>query len=169
MNESEVYILAKKWFNSNHFKVVAGQPPNGTDNIPVIEIKNNLIANKGSKDSFKPDLVAINSNNIVIIECKPLYSLDDKNKLMEIVFDQQRKRNFYNEIMQRGIFKKYGYEECFDKFDKFSKSLRYCLANCSNPTPMEYVANLYLSNKYEKSVCDSSFLIPAKNQQFALN
>ena len=164
MNESEVYILAKNWFNSNHFKIVAGQPPSGSDNIPVIEIKKNLITNKGSKDSFKPDLVAINSNNIVIIECKPLYSLDDENKLMEIIFNQQRQKNFYKELMQRSILKKYNYEEYFDNFNNFSKSLKYCLANCSNSTPMEYITNLHVSNNYEKSV-----LIPATNQEYVFN
>ena len=40
MREDEIYVATKNWFQKKGFIALAGQPPNGCDNIPVIEIKN---------------------------------------------------------------------------------------------------------------------------------
>ena len=84
MDEDIVYILSKKWFLEKNFIILGGQPPNGSDNIPVIEIKDSFVKEKGSKGSYKPDLVCANSKFIILIECKPVYSFSDKEKLLSI-------------------------------------------------------------------------------------
>ena len=54
MNEEEVYIGTKNWFNKNGFIPIAGQPPNGSDSIPKIEIKNSFHKEKEVKDHSLP-------------------------------------------------------------------------------------------------------------------
>ena len=70
MREDEVYIYTKEWLKFNNFKIIAGQPPKGSDNIPVVEIKSLNNLDKGSKDSFKPDLIAVNSINLFLNKLK---------------------------------------------------------------------------------------------------
>jgi len=41
MREDLIYILTKKFFLKKNFTLIAGQPPSGSDNLPVIEIKTN--------------------------------------------------------------------------------------------------------------------------------
>ena len=57
LNEEEVYNGSKQWLIDNGFAVLAGQPARGVDHLPVIEIKEST-GEKGSKFSYKPDLVA---------------------------------------------------------------------------------------------------------------
>ena len=101
MREDEVYFYTKEWFKLKGFEVIAGQPPKGSDNIPVLEIKDIHFSNKGSKGSFKPDLITINSKNIVIIECKPRYDNNDEVKLLSVLFDDNRKVLLYEQLYCR--------------------------------------------------------------------
>ena len=39
MNEDQIYLSTKSWFRKNGYLVLAGQPPSGSDSIPVVEIK----------------------------------------------------------------------------------------------------------------------------------
>ena len=89
MREDEIYFYTKELLKLKNFKIIAGQPPNGSDNIPSIEIKESNHFDKGSKGSFKPDLVAIDRNNFLIIECKPKYDFNDKKKLESVLFDNK--------------------------------------------------------------------------------
>ena len=76
LTEEEVYNGTKKILIKNNYTLLGGQPPRGVDHLPVIEIKSGLNREKGSKDSFKPDLVAYRDGILIIIECKP--DLDNK-------------------------------------------------------------------------------------------
>lgn len=109
MNETEVYIATKTVLRQMGLKLIGGQPPNGTDSFPVIEIADPSVLSKGSKGSFKPDLVAFcpNRQKIVIVECKPEFSLNDVEKLL-LASDNKRLGLLSQELRQRGFEKKHG-------------------------------------------------------------
>lgn len=109
MNETEVYIATKTVLKQFGLKLIGGQPPNGTDSFPVIEIADPSILTKGSKGSFKPDLIAFcpTRQKIVIVECKPEFSLNDVEKLI-LASDNKRLGLLSQELRQRGFEKKHG-------------------------------------------------------------
>ena len=96
MTEEEVYLGCKNYLLKNGYKVIAGQPARGVDHLPVIEIKGDNDGTKGSKFSYKPDLVAFKENFIYIIECKPKFDLGDYLKLKEI--KNSNAENFIKQI-----------------------------------------------------------------------
>ena len=109
MNETEIYIATKTVLKRMGLKLIGGQPPNGTDSFPVLEIADPSVLSKGSKGSFKPDLVAFcaKRQKVIIIECKPEFSSSDVEKLLKTV-DKNRLGLFSQELRQRGFEKKYG-------------------------------------------------------------
>jgi hypothetical protein len=109
MNETEVYIATKTALKQMGLKLIGGQPPNGTDSFPVIEIADPSISSKGSKGSFKPDLIAFcpNRQKVIIIECKPKFSLSDVKKLLQTAI-KNRLELLAQELRQRGFEKKHG-------------------------------------------------------------
>lgn len=106
LDEERVYAGTKRFLKNNGFLVLAGQPPRGVDHIPVIEIKDPNFIGKGSRNAYKPDLVAFKNNNFYIIECKPQYDLGDYHKLKSILSSDERLHAFYNELTQRGLLRK---------------------------------------------------------------
>lgn len=110
MNETLVYILTKRYLRGEGWHIIGGQPPNGTDAFPVIEIADSEVEEKGSRGSFKPDLLAVCPNSwlLVIIECKPAFSSEDVEKLVHAV-QPRRISMLDNEIKQRGIFDRLGW------------------------------------------------------------
>jgi len=103
MNEEAVYSAAKTWLRLKGWDVIGGQPPSGTDHLPVIEIKNDAVHEKGSRGAYKPDLVALKDATIAFIECKPKYDFDDHHKLESILGSHRRLRSAWNEIRRRNI------------------------------------------------------------------
>jgi hypothetical protein len=109
MNETAVYIATKTVLKQIGLKLIGGQPPNGTDSFPVIEIADPSILSKGSKGSFKPDLLAFcpTRQKIVIVECKPEFSPNDVEKLLQAA-EKNRLLVLSQELRQRGFEKKHG-------------------------------------------------------------
>ena len=103
MREDEVYFHTKHALQEMGLRVIAGQPPRGTDRVPVIEVKTVKNKTKGSLGSFKPDLIAANESVILVVECKPTFSAADVTKLRELQSSAERRQNLAEEIMQRGI------------------------------------------------------------------
>ena len=156
MREDEVYFYTKEWFKLKGFKIIAGQPPKGSDNIPVLEIKDVNYLDNGSKGSFKPDLVTINSNNIIIIECKPKYDSSDKDKLLSVLFDDNRKFLLYEQLNQRNLLVKSSYDKFFSSFAIFNNKLKCCLSNTSSNIVLENLSNLQIKAKIKDSVLTNS-------------
>ncbi len=144
MREDEVYVATKNWFIANKFIALAGQPPNGCDNIPTIEIKKNTNVSKGSFGSFKPDLIFANQNYFILVECKPRDDLKDEQKLLEVDADISRKKLLYFEITQRGILVRRKLDLFFPTFEIFEKKLRYCLAHSEDSRLMSKLSTLSL-------------------------
>jgi len=152
MKEDEIYIYTKEWLIYNEYEIIAGQPPNGSDNIPVIEIKDNKYSSKGSKGSYKPDLIGMNGNNILVIECKPKYDQDDEKKLLSIMFDNSRIELLFKELHQRNIFSNSKYCKQFSNLNYFKKVIKFCLSNSSSNIKMREIYNLKVTNKPSKSI-----------------
>ncbi len=149
MKEDEVYVATKNWFSLNGFRPIAGQPPNGCDNIPVIEIKSPINQDKGSKGSYKPDLVFASDRNILIVECKPAFSKADQEKLESIIGDEALQRSLADEMMGRKLLVKTGFGTCFSCEAEIIKSLRYCLTYSGLPAKLPSIATLCFSNMEE--------------------
>jgi hypothetical protein len=163
MREDEIYVATKIWFRKFGYVSIAGQPPSGCDNIPTVEIKDPQKTDKGSKGSFKPDLVVANSNHLVIVECKPGYNSHDEMKLLEIDANQKRLLQFYDEIDQRGILLRRKLLADYSNFEIFSKKVRYCLAHSGRPTIMRKVLTLSLL-----SVSGEGYLTQPSDKNYAI-
>lgn len=161
MREDEVYVATKNWFKKNGFIALAGQPPNGCDNIPTIEIKDLANTLKGSKGSFKPDLVIANKNYLILVECKPLDDRNDEIKLLEVDSSKDRQRLLFEEISQRGIFERRGLEDAFPNLATAEKKIRYCLSHGGESREMEKVFTLKIL-----SIRGDGEITRAKNPQY---
>ena len=147
MNEEEVYIGTKNWFKKNGFIPIAGQPPNGSDSIPKIEIKNSFYKEKGSKGSFTPDLLCISKSYFFIIECKPQHSEKDKEKLLEIINSFSRRKVLYEDLLERKIFQKRNLIDNFLTLDQFNKKIRYVLSHNGEHKLMNNIITLTIQSR----------------------
>jgi hypothetical protein len=161
MREDLIYILTKKFFVKKKFDLLAGQPPSGSDNLPVIEIKTNK-KEKGSKDSYIPDLVVINYDYIVIVECKPRFNQGDIDKIDEIDKNELRIKNFYNEILSRNLLIKYNFLNYFNDYETFKNKLRYCLSFNGNFSELEKINIINFSDDKD------SLFVEAKNSNYKI-
>lgn len=115
LTEEEVYNGAKRWLRKNGFQVIAGQPARGVDHLPVIEIKQPS-GDKGSRDAYKPDLVAYKDEVFYIIECKPSFDYGDLEKVNDVLSSTERKKNFFIELSQYQLLMRVHYNKSFDVF-----------------------------------------------------
>ena len=136
MSEDEIYIYTKEWLIAKGYDILGGQPPNGSDDIPVAEIKKEKNQNKGSKGSFKPDLVAKDSKEILVVECKPKYDKDDEEKLNQVLINKKRQQLFVEELLQRRLI---------NESEKNLK-IKFCLANNSKTAPLQTINNIFISD-----------------------
>ena len=142
MSEDEIYVYTKEWLIKKGYEILGGQPPNGSDDFPVVEIKKERNQDKGSKGSFKPDLIAKNSQEILVIECKPKYDEDDEEKLNQVLASNKRQQLFIEELLQRKLITE----------SEQGNKVKFCLANNSKIEPLETINNIFISDDPEK--CD---------------
>ena len=164
MREDEVYVATKNWFKKKGFIALAGQPPNGCDNIPTIEIKDLTNISKGSKGSFKPDLVFASNDYLILVECKPLDDKEDENKLLEVDSSKDRQMLLLEEISQRGIFERRGLTDAFPDLASIQKKLRYCLAHNGETREMDKVFTLRVL-----SIGGDGEITKAKNSKYNIS
>lgn len=103
LNETQVFILVKSFLLNNGWQVLGGQPPSGTDLLPVIEIRDPAHKGKGSKGSYKPDLVAWKDSKLAIIELKPSFNQPDRAKVNEVLTSPERTKSLWESLIQRNI------------------------------------------------------------------
>lgn len=115
LTEEEVYNGTKRWLRKNGYILLAGQPPRGVDHLPVIEIKQPT-GEKGSRDSYKPDLVAFKDGIFYIIECKPGYDTGDLQKVTGILNSEARLFHFYRELQQYQLLHQVNYTAPYGEF-----------------------------------------------------
>jgi hypothetical protein len=115
LTEEEVYNGSKRWLRKNGYTVLAGQPARGVDHLPVIEIKQPS-GDKGSRDAYKPDLVAYKNGIFYIVECKPGFDHGDLIKINDVLGSEDRLTNFYHELEQYQLLLKVGYRYSIETF-----------------------------------------------------
>lgn len=97
ITESFVHVAMREYLKRNDWLLIAGEYPNGSDDeLNVLSISNPDIAKDNSPDPRRhsegeivPDLVAYKRGTIIVIEAKPIYSLDDKLKLTDLMLTKK--------------------------------------------------------------------------------
>lgn len=93
INESYVHVAMREYLKKAGWLLIAGEFPNGSDDeLNVLSISDPFVARDNSPDPRRhsngelvPDLVAYKDDIVIIIEAKPAYSIDDKDKLIDLL------------------------------------------------------------------------------------
>ena len=145
MREDEIYLLTKQWVVSRELHVLGGQPPNGTDRFPVIEIKSDEHSEKGSRTSYKPDLIVATTDHLLIIECKPRFNLEDVTKLNEIAGSSTRLDAFIGELRQRRSLERRNHSLALLSDRELESRIRCCVAYSGEHYPVPNMYSLVFS------------------------
>lgn len=140
-------MLSKDWFLSRNFKILGGQPPNGTDRFPVIEIKSGENPEKGSRTSYKPDLVIAAHDVLLVVECKPQFSYSDVAKLRDVFKSEMRRRYLVNEIRQRRSLERHKHKLAQLSDELLTLRIRCCVAYCGNRNLVDDIYSLVFKTK----------------------
>lgn len=93
INESFVHVAMRQFLKRRGWLLIAGEYPNGSDDeLNVLSISDPTVARDNSPDPRRhsygeiiPDLIAYKDGVILIIEAKPNYSVEDKEKLNNLL------------------------------------------------------------------------------------
>ena len=96
MTESFVHVAMREYLKKEGWTLVAGEYPGGSDDeLYVLSIMDPSVACDNSPDPRRhsegeiiPDLFAYKAGVMLIIEAKPKYSFDDKEKLRKLLADK---------------------------------------------------------------------------------
>ncbi len=99
LNESFIYFETKRLLAQLDWTIVAGEPSGGSDHLPRIEIRDPSMNSKGSKGSYKVDLIATKSKNLLLVEAKINFDLSDVEKLNVIC--NERKEHLRSALQER--------------------------------------------------------------------
>jgi len=103
--ENVVYQKLKEYLQQHNWTILGGEPPGGTNHIPVIEVRDLLNLEKGSKGSKKIDLVAFKSSFFLLLELKGSYSYSDIYKLNALMKYPSGRQAFLNALIAKGLLK----------------------------------------------------------------
>lgn len=156
MKEDEVYFHTKSVLEQNGFVILGGQPPRGTDIYPVVEIKDANNDARGSRGSFKPDLVVASESTILIVECKPSFSIKDVEKLREIRASRERRQALAEEINQRGLLERHGLRTCFVAIGDIANSFCFAVAYCGDEPGALDMVNICIGSRGVGKIFDPS-------------
>ena len=101
--EEEIYLKFKDKMLREGWILVAGEPPKGTENRPVLEIKPKKT--KGSKNSIKPDAVFLKTNELLIVEFKDEFSKEDETRMINLIESKSLKDSLREAIKEKGNIK----------------------------------------------------------------
>lgn len=93
ISESLVHVAMREYLKKHEWLLIAGEYPNGSDDeLSVLSITDPSVARDNSPDPRRhsfgeiiPDLIAYKKGVILVIEAKPKYSSDDKEKLNNLL------------------------------------------------------------------------------------
>jgi|SRR3989338_4651262 len=94
VSETQIYLTLKKYLPEKGWILVGGEPPDGTNSMPRIELKDDTHLAKGSKGSKKIDLLFFKAGYFLLLELKEKYNFSDVKKLNEIV-EKEKWRNAF--------------------------------------------------------------------------
>lgn len=99
LTEGEIYFYLKKYLTLHGWEIIGGEPPDGSDDIRRIEIRNKDHKGIGSTGSLKIDLMCFKGGIVLLIEIKPKYSLSDIEKLNLIL--NNRLEDLFSALRER--------------------------------------------------------------------
>jgi hypothetical protein len=97
ITESFVHVAMREYLKNNGWLLIAGEYPNGSDDeLNVLSISDPTVARDNSPDPRRhssgeiiPDLIAYKNGVILIVEAKPGYSFEDKEKLDNLLRNER--------------------------------------------------------------------------------
>lgn len=97
IDEGYIHLAVREFLKGKGWKLVAGQLPGGSDdecytlNVtdPVFACDNSPDHRRRSDNKLVPDLLALNGSDLLIVEMKPYYSVDDELKLLTLLSDRR--------------------------------------------------------------------------------
>ena len=131
----------KEYLSKLEWTIVAGDPPHGTDHIPVFEMHDSDYVGKGSKGSKKIDLLAYKKKYFLLIELKGKYAQSDIKKLDELISNEKWRYSFVNELKSKKIITKIDSDLDIDMYIKSTKFLIKAIGYnyVQKPTPNEFL------------------------------
>lgn len=151
MTESFVHVAMRQFLKNSGWTLVAGEYPGGSDDeLYVLSIMDPAVARDNSPDPRRhsegeivPDLLAYKEGIMLVIEAKPKYSNDDKNKLKDLLFNKSD--------LLRSSLKKFCNERCILPEVNFNTVTYIPVLAFGNETYKEYseeegFAHLYVKN-----------------------
>lgn len=99
ITESFVHVAMREYLKKCGWLLIAGEYPNGSDDeLNVLSISDPMVARDNSPDPRRhsageiiPDLIAYKNGVILIIEAKPCYSIEDKEKLNNLLCNERNR------------------------------------------------------------------------------
>lgn len=97
MTESFVHVAMREYLKNRGWLLIAGEYPNGSDDeLNVLSVSDPTVARDNSPDPRRhsageiiPDLIAYKNGVILVIEAKPGYSIEDKEKLNHLLGNER--------------------------------------------------------------------------------
>lgn len=89
VTETQIYLFLKRFLPEKNWILVGGEPPDGTNSMPRIELKDEHNLSKGSKGSKKIDLLFFKAGYFLLLELKEKYNVSDVDKLNEIAHNEK--------------------------------------------------------------------------------
>jgi len=158
VDENRVYQLSKEYLLERNWLILGGEPPGGTDHLPVIEIKDPTYLGKGSKGSKKIDLIGFKNEFFLLLELKEQFSKTDIEKLNEIVESKKWRKAFINALEDKKIIAKNKLEistsQYIDSRDFLIKSLGFNDSDKVGPDDFItfHVSNNKINPSFGKSI-----------------
>ena len=138
----------------NGWALLGGEPPDGTDNLPRIELKDPNYNGKGSKGSKKIDLVAIKSNYILLLELKKFYSESDIIKLNEIVSKEEWRNALDTALNSKKAFQKAQVSEIPDFVNNKELLIKAVGLSESHAVPNDFLLITVRKDEYQVRIGD---------------
>lgn len=104
--EDHIYRNMKAWLEARGWLVIAGEPPSGTNHLPVLEIRDPNYTGRGSTGSRKIDLLAYRDGRLLLIELKGKCSHKDVEKLDRIISTRESREALMDAIDEKSIPKR---------------------------------------------------------------
>src|SRR3989338_2654144 len=101
VSETEIYLKLKRELPKKGWILIGGEPPDGTNSMPRIELKDYSNISKGSKGSKKIDLVFFKGGFFLLLELKEEYDYSDVKKLNEIAQDEKWRNAFITALKEK--------------------------------------------------------------------
>jgi hypothetical protein len=93
ISETLVHIAIRSFLKGDGWELLAGQFPGGSDDeCQTLYVVDPAVARDQSPDPRRhsdnkqiPDLVALRGETLLVVEAKPVYSIEDRDKLVELL------------------------------------------------------------------------------------